>query len=284
MVSLTRNRNPNDIYNPFPTRPTDHANHQAAPAANLTTISHLQSIKGDSHTVVRRSDLRRRVRVRSANERLLQCRRLPPKLPNDVFGTGRIGFLWRPVVARGSVQHVRGTRRALPRVTRTALRGGVEECAGGYVRIVVDVCTEALGCPVRHGRERGAPVASLLQAYITPGGTIHVQFHPCGRQVLTALHGASPAVFEGDPLSGAAVDCERCQHGPAVVGVVGPEGEGLCGAAVGEQDADAVAARGSGLEEGFERARDPRAGAFGLGWGGEDGGNGGGESKAKGKD
>lgn len=206
-------------------------------------------------------------------------------MSNNIVGSSSISRLWCPIVAGSGIQHVRCTRGALaPTVTLRALRGGIEECAGGYVRVVVDVLTEALACSVGRGRQRCAPVASLLQAHIAPGGADHVQFHPGGREELAALHGACPAGLEGDELGIAAVDSDGFQHSPAIVGVVGPEGEGLCGAAVGEQDADAVACRSSGLEERFERARDPRARGFGLGWGGEDRGDGGGKSETEGKD
>ena len=190
-VPLTRNRNSNHIYIyiPYPTRrPKDQANHRAARASTPIMPLGIPSIKGNGHAVVGRSDLRRRVRIRSPNERLLQCRRLPPQFFHYVIGSCSIGGA--PVVARSGVQHVRCARRALPTVTRSAFRGRVEQCAGGYVWVVVDVLTEALACPVRRGRERCAPVASLLQAHVAPGCAGHVQFHPCGRQEVAALHGA----------------------------------------------------------------------------------------------
>ena len=102
----------------------------------------LQSIESNGETVVARSDLRRRVRIRSTDECLLQCRRLAPKLGHHVVGRGGIGS--SPIVAVGSIQDVGGTRCALPTVARGALRCGVEESGGGHVGIFVDVIGEAL--------------------------------------------------------------------------------------------------------------------------------------------
>lgn len=238
---------------------------------------YLRSIKGNEHTVIARSDLRRRVGIRRPNKRLLHRRRLAPERRHDVVGRGGVGPLRNPVVARGRVQHVRRARGALPAVARSALRAGVEEGAGGDVAVVVDVLGEPLGRAVRDRRQRRAPVAPLLQAHVPPGGAHHVQLHPRRRQVLPALHGADPAGVEGNELGVALVDGDGLEQGSAVVGIVAPKGKGLGGAAVGEEDADAIACRGLAFEEGFEGAWDPGAGSLGLGWGGEDRGDGGGE-------
>lgn len=191
----------------------------------------------------------------------------------------------RPPVAGGGVQDVGRARRALPRApARAALLFGAEQRAGGDVGSLVDVLREALAGAAGRGGERGAAVAALLQAHVAPCRACHVQFHPCGREGLAALHGARPAVVEGHEFGFAAVDGDGLELGAAIVGVVAPEGEGLGGAAVGEEDTRSAACRGTGLEKGFERAGDPGSCGLGLGWGGEDGGDGGGEGEAEGED
>ena len=202
---------------------------------------------------------------------------MPSEFRYDVVRRGVVGASRCPVVTQGRVQHVRCLGRALPAVARAALRGGVEECAGGYVVVLVDVFREALGGPAGRGCEGGASVASLLQAHVAPCRARHVQFHPCGWQEFPALHGAGPAVVEGHECALTAADGDGCELGPTVVGVVGPEGEGLGGAAVGEDDAGPAACRVvARLQERLGRAGDPGAGGFGEGWGGEDGGESGG--------
>ena len=164
----------------------------------------LQSIESDSETVVARNDLRRRVRIRSTDECLLQRRRLAPKFGYYVVGRGGIGS--SPIVASGSIQDVGGTRGALPTVARGALRCGVEESPGGYVGVFVDVVGEALGVVLGCGRQCGGPVASLLQAHVAICRAYHVHFHPRGWEGLAALDGAGPAGVEGHKLGFAAVD------------------------------------------------------------------------------
>ena len=243
----------------------------------------LQSIESDSKTIVGRSDLRRCVRIRSTDECLLQRRRLAPKFGHDVAGRGGIGS--SPIVARGSIQDVGGTRGALPTVARGALRRGVEESGGGYVGVLVDVVGEALAVVLGCRRQCGGPVASLLQAHVAPCRARHVHFHPRGWEGLAALDGASPAVAEGHKLGFAAVEGDVLELASTIVGVIGPEGEGLCGAAVGEKDTDPAACRrGAGFEEGLERARNPGAGGLGLSWRREDGGDGGREGEAEAED
>lgn len=191
----------------------------------------------------------------------------------------------RPPVARRRVQDVGRARRALARApARAALVFGAEQGARGDVGALVDVLGEALGRAAGRRGERGAAVAALLQAYVAPGRADHVQFHPCGREGLAALHGAGPAVVEGHEFGFAAIDGDGLELGAAVVGVVAPEGEGLCRAAVCEEDPGSAASGRAGLEEGFERAGDPGGCGVGLGWGGEDGADGGGESEAEGED
>ena len=121
----------------------------AAPLA-LSPIH--QSIESDGETVVARGDLRRRVGIGGANECLLQRRRLASQLRIYIVGRSGIRCLRRPEVARRRVQHVRRVRRALARApTWAALRAGVEERAGGYVGVLVDVLGEALAGAVRRG-------------------------------------------------------------------------------------------------------------------------------------
>lgn len=113
----------------------------------------------------------------------------------------------RPPVAGGGVQDVGRARRALPRApARAALRFGVEEGGGGYAGSLVDVLGEAFGGAAGRGGERGAAVAALLQAHVAPCRAYHVQFHPCGREGLAALHGARPAVVERHEFGLAAVN------------------------------------------------------------------------------
>ena len=164
----------------------------------------LHSIESDSQTVVGRSDLRCRVRIRSTDECLLQCRRLAPKFGHDVVGRGGIGS--SPIVARGGVQDVGCTRCALPTVAWSALRCGIEESAGGYVGVVIDIVGEALAVVLGRGRQCSSPVASLLQAHVAPCRAHHVHFHPRGWEGLAALDGAGPAVVEGHKLGFAAVE------------------------------------------------------------------------------
>ena len=164
----------------------------------------LQSIESDSETVVGRNNLRRRVRIRSTDERLLQCRRLAPKLGKYVGGRGGIGS--SPIVAGGSIQDVGGSRCALPTVARGALRCGVEESAGGYAGVFVDVVGEALAVVLGCGGQCGGPVASLLQAHVAICRAYHVHFYPRGWEGHTALDGARPTVVEGHKFGFAAVE------------------------------------------------------------------------------
>ena len=81
----------------------------------------------------------------------------------------------------------------------------------------------------------------------------------------------------------AAGDGDILQLGSGIARV-GPEGEGLCSAAVGKEDTGlAVTCLRAGFEEGFERARHPGARGRGQGWGRKDRGDGG-EGEAEGKD
>ena len=203
--------------------------------AHPTRTSYPQSREVNSEAVVARGNLRRRVHIRCTNERLLQRLRRATKFPHDIIVRRHVGSLRCPIVAGGGVQHVGRARRALvARVALSALRRGVEECVGGHVWVFVDVLGEALTGTVGCGRQRRAPVASLLQANIAPRqGRRHVHFHPGGREVLAALHGACPAVVERHELGVAAVDGDTFKQGAGVVGG-GPEGEGFCGAAVAE--------------------------------------------------
>ena len=164
----------------------------------------LQSIESDSQTVVGRSDLRRRVLIRSADECLLQCRRLAPKFGHDVVGRGGIGS--SPIVAGGGIQDVGCTRCALPTVARSALGRGIEESAGGYVGVFVDIVGEALAVVLGRRRQCSSPITSLLQAHVAPCGAHHVHFHPRGWEGLATLDGAGPAVVEGHKLGFAAVE------------------------------------------------------------------------------
>ena len=173
----------------------------------LLPLLSLQSIESNGHAVVARSDLRRRVGVTGTDECFLQRRRLSSECGHDVVVRGHVGRLRRPPVAGGGVQDVGRARRALPGApARAALRFGVEEGGGGDVGSLVDVLGEALAGAAGRGGERGAAVAALLQAHVAPCRACHVQFHPCGREGLAALHGASPAVVEGHELGFAAVD------------------------------------------------------------------------------
>lgn len=132
---------------------------------------------------------------------------LPPKFLKYIVGRCSIGRPWRPPVAGSAIQDIRCSRRALVAAeTGTALRGRVEERGCGYVCVLVDVVSEALGRPAGRGRERCAPVASLLQAYVAIRLAHHVHFNPCGREGIAALNGACPAEVEGDELGVAVVD------------------------------------------------------------------------------
>ena len=123
----------------------------------------------------------------------------------------------------------------------------------------------------------------MLQAHVAICHADHVHFYPRSWKGLAALDGTGPAGGEGHELGFAAVEGDVLELASAIVGVIGPEGEGLCGAAVGEENTGSAAGRRvAGLEEGLERAGDPLTG-LGLGWRGESGGDGG-EGEAEGED
>ncbi len=143
---LTRNQNRNEIYIFSPKWPADHS-------PIHPSLRPLHSIKRNRQTVIARRDLRRRVRIRRPDKRLLQRRRLPPKLRVYIVGGRRISRLRRPIVAGRSIQHVRRGRGALPRaIALRTLRGRVEQRRFGDVRVVIDVLGEALGSAIGRGR------------------------------------------------------------------------------------------------------------------------------------